>query len=257
LADISFAKVTFVGCSKQPHSLKTVLSYMKSLLSSLQHFVVQRGRMSNREAIQTILSGRVLVNGTKGRLNQELQPADEVTLNGEVLKTAQFFTYLAYYKPRGVESTLNPQIQDNLLQALSLEVRLFPVGRLDKESEGLMLLTNDGHLYNRISHAENHQEKEYVVTVDKPLTLDALTQLAAGVVIMGQQTRPAQVEQTGEKTFRIILTQGLNRQIRRMCYKLGYEVERLIRVRMVTIALGELQPGKWRELTEEEIRSCG
>ncbi|WP_210489051.1 pseudouridine synthase [Rufibacter aurantiacus] len=225
---------------------------MKSLTSSLQYFVVQKGRLSNKEAIQAIISGRVLVNGAKGQLQQALSAEDEVQLEGQVLKEAQTFTYLAYYKPRGVESTLNPAIENNLAQAINLNVRVFPVGRLDKESEGLMLLTDDGALYNSISHAESHQEKEYVVTVDKPLTPEALDQLASGVVIMGQKTRPAQVQQVGEKSFSIVLTQGLNRQIRRMCYKLGYTVERLVRVRMVNVELGKLQPGEWRELREEE-----
>jgi 23S rRNA pseudouridine2604 synthase len=228
---------------------------MKSLLSSLQHFVVQKARLSNKEAVQRILTGRVLVNGQKGQLQQMLSAQDEVQLDGQVLKAPQQFTYLAYYKPRGVESTLNPNIQNNLVQALNLDMRVFPVGRLDKESEGLMLLTNNGALYNRISHAESHQEKEYVVTVDTPLTPEALEQLATGVVIMGQKTRPAKVQQIGEKTFTIVLTQGLNRQIRRMCYKLGYAVERLVRVRMVNVQVGELQPGQWRVLREEEIKN--
>ncbi|WP_205500860.1 pseudouridine synthase [Rufibacter psychrotolerans] len=227
---------------------------MKAITSSLRHFVVQKARMSNQEAVQAIAAGRVLVNGQKGQLNQALRPEDEVLLDGQVLKAPQTFTYLAYYKPRGVESTLNPAIEHNLAQALNLNVRVFPVGRLDKESEGLMLLTDDGTLYNRICHAESHQEKEYVVTVDKPLTPEALEQLAAGVVIMGQKTRPAQVQQVSEKTFSIVLTQGLNRQIRRMCYKLGYTVERLVRVRMVTIELGELQPGEWLTLTNVQIQ---
>ncbi|AKQ45793.1 hypothetical protein TH63_09290 [Rufibacter radiotolerans] len=227
---------------------------MKNLSSSLQHFVVQKGRMSNKEAVQCILLGRVLVNGKKGQLSQPLLPEDEVTLDGHVLKPSQTFTYLAYYKPRGVESTLNLLIQNNLAQALSFNLRLFPVGRLDKESEGLMLLTNDGQLYDRIASAEHHQEKEYIITVDKPLTPEALEHLAEGVVIMGQKTRPAQVSQTGENQFRIILTQGLNRQIRRMCHKLGYAVEQLVRVRIVTLSLGQLQPGEWRALHEEELK---
>jgi 23S rRNA pseudouridine2604 synthase len=228
---------------------------MKSLNSSLQYLVVQKGKLSNKEAIQAILTGRVLVNGKQGQLQQTLTFEDEVVLDGEVLKAAQSFIYLAYYKPRGIESTLNPDIQDNLLQALGLKERVFPVGRLDKESEGLMLLTNDGQLYNRIANADSHQEKEYVVTVDKPLTSEALVQLATGVMIMGQKTRPAKVKQLGEKTFSMVLTQGLNRQIRRMCYKLGYEVERLVRIRMVHVTLGELQPGMWRELEKEEVLS--
>ncbi|GGK81019.1 RNA pseudouridine synthase [Rufibacter glacialis] len=228
---------------------------MKSLTSSLQYFVVQKGRLSNKEAIQAILGGRVLVNNQKGQLRQVLQPEDEVRLDGQLLKAGQAFTYLAYYKPRGIESTLNPEIENNLTQALNLNVRVFPVGRLDKESEGLLLLTDDGQFYNRISHAETHQEKEYVVTVDKPLTAEALAHLAAGVVIMGKMTRPAQVQKLGEKTFSIVLTQGLNRQIRRMCYKLGFEVERLVRVRVVTVTIGDLSPGQWRPIPQAELDS--
>ncbi|MGV3539475.1 MAG: pseudouridine synthase, partial [Rufibacter sp.] len=225
-----------------------------ALTSSLRHFVVQKGRLSNKEAVQAIAIGRVLVNGQLGQLQQALQPNDSVTLDGVVLKLPQVFTYLAYYKPRGIESTLNPAIDQNLAQALGLDIRLFPVGRLDKDSEGLMLLTNDGKFYHRIAHAESHQEKEYAVTVDKPLTPEAIAQLAAGVTIMGQKTRPAQVTQVGETVFRIVLTQGLNRQIRRMCYKLGYAVERLVRVRMVSIDVEDLQPGEWRELGKEEVQ---
>ncbi|MFC6999497.1 pseudouridine synthase [Rufibacter roseus] len=226
---------------------------MKSLTSSLKYFVVQKCSVSNKEAIGLILSGKVLVNGKKGQLQQVLHQQDEVTLNGQILKSADEYTYIAYYKPRGVESTLNPNIPDNLLQALQLEKRVFPVGRLDKESEGLMLLTDDGQLYNRISHTENHQEKEYIVTVDKPLNDAFISSLASGVEIMGTKTRPARAQGVAEKTFRIVLTQGLNRQIRRMCYKLGYEVVQLVRIRMVTVELGTLQPGEWRELLQNEL----
>lgn len=226
---------------------------MKALHSSLKHFIVQKARVSNKEAVGYILSGKVLVNGEKGRLSQVLQPEDEVRLQDQVLKKREEFIYLAYYKPRGVESTLNAQIENNLVQALGFGRRVFPVGRLDKDSEGLMLLTNNGKIFDKIIHAENHQEKEYLVTVDKPLTPQALAQLAAGVVIMGKRTRPALVRQVDAATFTIILTQGLNRQIRRMCYKLGYQVERLVRTRMITLALGNLAPGQWRCLDPEEI----
>ncbi|MBA9078761.1 MULTISPECIES: pseudouridine synthase [Rufibacter] len=226
---------------------------MKSWNSSLQYFVVQKARLSNKEAIEAVLAGRVLVNGQKGRLQQVLRPEDGVTLNGQVLKAPQAFTYLAYYKPRGVESTLNPEIDHNLVHALNLEERLFPIGRLDKESEGLLLLTNDGHLYKSISQPQYHQEKEYLVTVDQPLTPEALARMASGVVIMEQMTRPARVQQVGEMTFTIILTQGLNRQIRRMCYQLGYTVNRLVRTRMVTVELGNLPQGAWRSLTAPEV----
>ena len=226
---------------------------MKALTSSLQYFIVQKLRISNKEAVQTILSGSVLVNGKKGQLTQVLRPEDRVCFNEEVLLEPKTFIYLAYYKPRGIESTLNTQIENNLVQALGLEQRVFPVGRLDKESEGLMLLTNNGKVYDKIIHAESRQEKEYVVTVDKPLQPEILDQLAAGVVIMGRLTRPAQVKLINATTFTIILTQGLNRQIRRMCYKLGYQVQQLVRIRLFTIPLGNLRPGEWRYLDPAEI----
>ncbi|QMU28065.1 pseudouridine synthase [Adhaeribacter radiodurans] len=227
---------------------------MKNLTASLKHFIVQKLRISNQQALDYILSGRVQVNGKKGALQQALLPEDEVTFEEQVLKQPTAYLYLAYYKPRGIESTLNPAIQNNLGAALPFEQRVFPVGRLDKESEGLMLLTNNGKIYDRIIHAESHQEKEYRVTVNKPLTSAALEQLTAGITIMGKKTRPARVQPIDDNTFSIILTQGLNRQIRRMCYKLHYEVQQLVRVRMINIHLGQLKPGEWRFLSPPEIQ---
>jgi 23S rRNA pseudouridine2604 synthase len=216
---------------------------MKALHSSLKHFIVQQEKISNKEAIQYILSGKVLVNGNKGQLNQVLLPEDTVQLADKIIKNPKEFIYLAYYKPRGIESTLNTQIENNLSQAVRFHQRVFPVGRLDKDSEGLMLLTNNGKIFDKIIHAENHQEKEYQVRVDKPLTQEVIALLAAGIMIMGKRTRPAVVNQVDATTFNIILTQGRNRQIRRMCYKLGYQVEKLIRIRMITLGLGNLRPG--------------
>ncbi|WP_187264783.1 pseudouridine synthase [Pontibacter beigongshangensis] len=227
---------------------------MKPLTSSLKYFVVQKARLSNKEAVHAILSGKVLVNGQKSTLHQALQPEDLVQLDEQVIKLPEAYLYLAYHKPRGVESTLNPDIENNLLQALRLTQSVFPVGRLDKYSEGLMLLTNNGNIYNQIIHAENHQEKEYTVTVDKPLTQQALALLESGIVILGEKTRPAIVKQLDTNTFTIILTQGLNRQIRRMCYKLGYQVVRLVRTRIVSLELGNLPPGAWRQLSDTEIK---
>jgi 23S rRNA pseudouridine2604 synthase len=227
---------------------------MKALNSSLKHFIVQKVRVSNKEAVQYILSGKVLVNGQKGLLNQVLQAEDAVHLDNRIIKNPEAFIYLAYYKPRGIESTLNTQIKDNLSDALNFNQSVFPVGRLDKDSEGLMLLTNNGNIFDKIIHSQNHQEKEYLVTVDKPLTQEALDLLAAGIVIMGRKTRPAVVAQVEAATFKIILTQGLNRQIRRMCYKLGYQVVKLVRTRLVTLELGDLAPGEWRCLHPDEIR---
>lgn len=226
---------------------------MRPLNASAKYFLVQKLRLSNKEATAVILAKRLLVNGQPAQLNQPLQPEDEVTLDGKVLKPAQQFHYLAYYKPRGIETTLNEAIPDNLTQALNFPERVYPIGRLDKDSEGLLLLTNDGSIFDKILHSEQKQEKEYVVRVDKPLTSDTIAALASGVEIMGKKTRPAQVMLLGEFTFNIILTQGVNRQIRRMCYKLGYEVLELKRVRIVHVKLGDLQIGEWRNLTTEDI----
>ena len=236
-------------------SYPAFLLLMKALRSSLKYFIVQKLNLSNKDAIHRILSGRVLVNGKQGALAQELLPEDGVQVDGQVIKAPKKNVYLAYHKPRGVESTMNAQIENNLLQALDFTQSVFPVGRLDKESEGLMLLTDDGGLLYKILHAERHQEKEYAVTVDSPLTQQAMDRLAAGVVIMGKKTRPAVVRQVDEKTFNIILTQGLNRQIRRMCHKLGYQVQKLVRTRIISLELGNLPLGEWRYLNKAEISS--
>ncbi len=226
---------------------------MKSFNSSLKYFIVQKLTVSNKVAIDYILSGRVVVNGRKGTLSQVLLPEDEVLLDGQVIKEARNNVYIAYHKPQGIESTLNTQIENNLVHAIAYTQTIFAVGRLDKDSEGLMLLTNDGDTLFKILHADKYQEKEYIVTVDKPLTQQAIDSLAAGIVIMGKKTRPAVVRLLNETTFNIILTQGLNRQIRRMCYKLGYQVEKLVRIRISTLELGNLSLGEWRHLDQSEI----
>jgi 23S rRNA pseudouridine2604 synthase len=226
---------------------------MRALNSSLKYFVVQKLNISNKEAIHYIISGRILVNGKRGTLTQVLLPEDEVQLDEKIIKVSRKPIYIAYHKPFGIESTLNASIENNLLQALNINHDIFPVGRLDKASEGLMLLTNDGKLSIKILHPKSCHEKEYEVTVDHPLTQQAVEQLAAGIVIMGKKTRPALVRQLNERTFNIVLTQGLNRQIRRMCYKLDYQVEKLVRIRFITLELGALLPGEWRYLNQAEI----
>ena len=228
---------------------------MRTLNSSLKYFVVQKLNLSNKEAIQHILSGRVQVNGKRGTLTQKLLPEDEVQLDGQIIKVPRKNIYIAYHKPYGIESTMNASIEHNLLQAIDISHDVFPVGRLDKASEGLMLLTNDGKLSIRILHPKSCHEKEYEVTVDHPLTQQVIDQLTDGIVIMGKKTRHAQVRQLDETSFNIILTQGLNRQIRRMCYKLGYQVEKLVRIRFITLRLGDLLPGEWRYLNQVEVNS--
>lgn len=229
---------------------------MRAFNSSLKYFIVQKLNFSNKEAIQLVLSGRVLVNGKRGSLTQELFSEDEVQLDGQIIKASRKSIYIAYHKPCGIESTMNASIENNLLQAINIPHEVFPVGRLDKASEGLMLLTNDGELTFQILQPKSyHHEKEYEVTVDGPLTQQALDQLAAGIVIMGRKTRPAILRQLNETTFNIVLTQGLNRQIRRMCYKLGYQVNKLVRIKFLTLELGNLPAGEWRYLNQVEIRN--
>lgn len=208
---------------------------------------------SNKDAVRHILSGRVLVNGVKGTLDQDLLPEDEVQVDGQVIKEPKRKVYMAYHKPRGIESTMNAQIKNSLVQSLNFAHSVFPVGRLDKESEGLMLLTDDGGMLYKILHAERRQEKEYLVTVDHPLTQQAIDSLAEGIVIMGEKTRPSFVRQVDATSFNITLTQGLNRQIRRMCYKLGYQVTKLVRIRIISLELGNLPVGEWRHLSQSEI----
>lgn len=214
----------------------------------LQYLLVWKLRVSNRRALEIILSGAVLINGMPAYTNIELEQTDEVVYNNEVLKEGKKLIYIAFYKPRGIETTLNRAIADNLKAILPFEEELFPVGRLDKESEGLLFLTNDGTLYDKMLRNENKTEKEYIVTVDKLIDEHFLVSMANGIRIMGKMTLPCRIEKIDDFTFRIILIQGLNRQIRRMCYKLDYEVLRLIRVRIGTIELGDLVAGGYRIL---------
>ena len=161
--------------------------------------------------------------------------------------------YIALNKPVGITCTTEPDVADNIIEFIGHAERIFPVGRLDKDSEGLILLTNDGDIVNEILRAENNHEKEYLVTVNRPITDLSLYMLAGGVRIMGVMTKPCRAARAGESSFRIILTQGLNRQIRRMCSALGYRVQRLQRVRIMNIELGDLQAGEWRYLTDAEV----
>lgn len=222
-------------------------------MANLRAFLVRTLNISNKKVIELLAEKAVLVNGAPGSATQEIKDSDEILYRGSLIKEPRQFHYYAYYKPRGIESTMNPGIPDNLLTNLNLKQEVFPAGRLDKESEGLMILLDDGKLYDKIVHSNRLKEKEYIVTVDKDLTPDVITQLGTGVKIMGRMTRPALVEQSEKNVFRIILTEGMNRQIRRMCHKLGYEVQRLKRVRIVNVMLGDLKSGEIRELTKEEI----
>eukprot|EP01041_Mallomonas_annulata_P014970 gene14970-31793_t len=214
----------------------------------LQYLLVLRLQISNKEALNLIISGKVLVNGSIAKSNCELIQTDEVIYEGKVLQEAKKLIYIAFYKPRGIETTLNVAIEDNLKAILPFEADIFPVGRLDKESEGLLLLTNDGTVYDKILRNENKTEKDYIVQVDKPITSEFLETMSDGIVIMGKKTLPCQLIQIDDFAFKITLIQGLNRQIRRMCYKLDYEVLGLKRIRIGDVNLGNLKAGEYRIL---------
>lgn len=218
----------------------------------LNKFISESGRCSRREADKWIEEGRVTCNGARAVLGLRVGAADEVRVDGELIAAKPRQIYIALNKPVGVTCTSEPHIKDNIIDLVGHSERIFPVGRLDKDSEGLILLTNDGDIVNELLRSENNHEKEYVVWVNRPITDLALSMLAAGVKIAGVLTKPCKVSRIDSESFRMILTQGLNRQIRRMCSALGYRVQRLQRVRIRNIHLGGLAPGEWRHLSETE-----
>jgi 23S rRNA pseudouridine2604 synthase len=220
----------------------------------LNKFISESGLCSRREADHLIETGQVTVNGLRAELGTQVRDGDDVRVRGRRVGEARKSTYLAFHKPVGVVCTTDKRDPDNIIDFIGYHERIFPIGRLDKDSEGLILLTNNGDIVNHILRAENHHEKEYVVTVDRPVTPDFLRGMASGVPILGTVTRRCQVRQNGRHGFRIILTQGLNRQIRRMCEYFGYEVLRLQRVRVVNVTLGSLKPGHYRPLAEVELK---
>jgi len=222
----------------------------------LNKFLSETGMCSRREADAWIASGRVSINGKRAELGTQVAEADEVRVDNHVVGThkKKKKIYICLNKPVGITSTTERGVRDNIIDFIAHEERIFPIGRLDKESEGLILLTNNGDIVNEILRSENNHEKEYLVTVDKPVTDAFLAGMAGGVRILDTKTKPCKVSRLGKHEFRIILTQGLNRQIRRMCEVFGYNVKRLQRVRIVNIKLGGLKVGRWRNLTETELR---
>jgi 23S rRNA pseudouridine2604 synthase len=219
----------------------------------LNKYISETGACSRREADKWIEAGRVTRNGQPAVLGTQVADGDEVRIDGDLIGVKKQQVYIALNKPVGVICTTEPHIEDNIIDHVGFPERIFPVGRLDRDSEGLILLTNNGDIVNEILRSENNHEKEYVVTVDRPITDLALSMMAAGVKIMGEVTKPSQVTRLNPQSFSIILTQGLNRQIRRMCSALGYKARRLQRVRIMDIHLGSLKPGEWRHLTPAEL----
>src|SRR5208282_3355235 len=219
----------------------------------LNKYISETGVCSRREADKWIEAGRVTCNGRKAALGTQVADGDEVRIDGEAIGVKRRQIYIVLNKPVGIICTTETHIKDNIIEHVGYQERIFPVGRLDRDSEGLILLTNNGDIVNEILRSENNHEKEYIVTVDWPITDLSLRMMASGVRIMGQMTKPARVSRVDQKTFRIVLTQGLNRQIRRMCSALGYKAQRLQRVRIINIHLGALGVGQWRNLTPAEL----
>ena len=218
----------------------------------LNKFISDTGFCSRREADKLIEQGVVTVNGLPGTLGTKVTEQDQVLVHGKPLKAKPRRVYLAYHKAVGITCTTELDVKGNIIDAIGYPERIFPIGRLDKESEGLIFLTNDGDIVNKILRARNNHEKEYVVTVNKPITKLFIEKMSKGVPILDTVTRPCVVKQTHEREFRIILTQGLNRQIRRMCEYLDYRVVRLKRVRIMNVNL-DIGRGKWRDLTNKEL----
>lgn len=222
-------------------------------LTRLNKFISETGYCSRREADKLIEQGRVKLNGQIPEVGTKVAPGDEVLIDDKPLKSKKDPIYIAFNKPVGITCTTERQIKGNIIDYIKHPERIFPIGRLDKPSEGLIFLTSDGDIVNKILRAGNNHEKEYLVTVDKPISGDFIKKMANGVPILNTVTRKCRVSQENRQRFRITLTQGLNRQIRRMCEVLGYHVIKLKRVRIMNITLEGLNSGQWRYLTPLEI----
>jgi 23S rRNA pseudouridine2604 synthase len=224
----------------------------------LNKYLSESGACSRREADEFIAEGRVTVNGTPAALGTQVEDGDDVRLDGERIGAARKKTrpvYIVLNKPVGITCTTERHVAGNIVDFVDHPERVFPIGRLDKDSEGLILLTNDGDIVNEVLRAEHHHEKEYVVAVDHAITPEFVASMAAGVRLSDATTKPCKVAKLGPKVFSIILTQGLNRQIRRMCEAHGYEVTALQRIRIMHIKLGQLPIGRWRNLGEQEVQA--
>lgn len=219
----------------------------------LNKAISDTGHCSRREADKLIEAGRVTLNGKVGVLGDRVQEGDKVTVDGKLITSKEVLTYIVFNKPRGITCTTERHVKGNIIDYIKHPERIFPIGRLDKDSEGLILLTNDGNIVNKILRAGNNHEKEYVVRVNKRITDDFIQKMGNGVPVLDTITQKCFVRKDDEYTFTIILKQGLNRQIRRMCTYLGYEVAQLKRIRIMNINLNGLGKGEWRDLTTQEL----
>ena len=221
----------------------------------LNKFISESGKTSRRGADKLIEEGRVKINGKKAKIGDQVNPGDKVLVDGALIEevaSPQSFVYIALNKPVGITSTTEKNVKGNIVDFINYPTRIFHIGRLDKDSEGLILMTDDGDIVNEILRSENKHEKEYIVSVDRPINDEFVQKMSAGVKILGTKTLPCKVTQLSSNEFNIILMQGLNRQIRRMCETLGYNVTSLKRLRIMNIELGKLPVGEWRYLTGKE-----
>ena len=218
----------------------------------LNKYIASSGICSRREADHLIESGKVLINGVTANLGTRINDGDLVEVDGKMITPEDNMIYIAFNKPLGITCTTDARDPSNIIDYINFKDRIFPIGRLDKNSSGLILLTNNGDIVNKLLRSENGHEKEYVVTLDRPYDKTFIKTMSTGVPVLGRMTLPAEVIPVNAKTFRIILRQGMNRQIRRMCEHLGYKVTKLKRIRFINVTLGDLELGKWRYLTADE-----
>lgn len=221
----------------------------------INKFISEKGICSRREADKLIQEKRVTINGITAELGSRVKAMDEVKVDGKLLTVKDDRVYIALNKPVGIICTTEKKIKNNIVDFVNYPKRIFHIGRLDKDSEGLIFLTNDGDIVNKILRAGNNHEKEYIVTVNKNITNSFLKKMSSGVSILDTVTKPCKVYKEGSHIFRIILTQGLNRQIRRMCEALGYNVLKLKRIRIMNVTLKDIPVGKWRYLTPSELKT--
>jgi len=227
---------------------------MEENLTRINKFLSETGFCSRREADKLIEQGRVTINGVVPEMGTKISMKDEVRVDGKLIReNTEKPIYLAFNKPVGIECTTNLDVRNNIVDYINYPERIFPIGRLDKASEGLIFMTNDGDIVNKILRARNNHEKEYIVTVNRPITDRFIEKMANGVPILDTVTRKCKVDQISKYIFKIILTQGLNRQIRRMCEYLDYEVTALKRIRIINISL-DVPVGRYRDLTDAEIK---
>lgn len=219
----------------------------------LNKYISDTGLCSRREADKLISQGKVTIDGVVALMGSKVTKDQDIRVNGKKVGVKEKPIYIALNKPVGITCTTEKSVAGNIVDFINYPKRIFPIGRLDKDSQGLIFLTNDGDIVNKILRAGNNHEKEYIVTVDKPITEEFILNMSKGVPILGTVTKKCFIKKEGKYIFRIILTQGMNRQIRRMCQALGYEVNKLERIRIMNVRIGELPIGEWRYLSDKEL----